>query len=330
MTRLMLLVICLLIGLPALAQDRTTETDLKTRFITALEDNPNSNTIDSIDMGPSFAGRPPQVFRIIEELKREHAELLQNDNIRTALKKLRDRHPVNAVRSNAKAALNGTTTPTGFGGYIDKTRKYCSAKDAGATALPKRCGATISSKSSGKEELFMDLEGVSTRGTFRIKDIPIHAERLSEGWLTGYGQGAFGLHYIPDDEARPTQPLISGNIHAILPTHCDKTFYIFSTNDPRSPWQQCNVTLDVWKIREKASGGFVISTFRTLPDRFRSIGQMDNGDLFLSFGTPKQTGCRSASMPMERPAYSNNPPIGFTRTGRIYSVCEGDGNGERF
>ncbi len=327
MTRFMRLFICLIFGftvaLPALAQDVAQSSDFKNRFLTALEDDPDTNTVDAVATGPYFGSYPPQIYSIIEELRREHAQLLDDKDIRATLTKLQNEHALTGVRFIAEWALAGTEKFERDSIAINKTRNYCSAEDVGAKDLPALPDHVRDLLAPQQEELFMDLEGVSTRKTRPLTKVDIHAERLSEGWLTGYGQGSFGLHYIPDDEARPTQPLIPGDIHAILPTPCDKTFYVFSTYDWPNRRRQCNVPLVIWKIREKAPGSFVISTYRKLPDRFGSVSQMENGDLFLFFGGPTRTGCYGAGMPIERPAYSNNPPIGFSRDGRIYAVCDG-------
>jgi len=316
----------------AFAQDGGQDllTDLKSRFLIALKDDPNKRTIDT--MGTSIA---PYLTKIINQLSNKYPDLRRDPDIRRALQEIQNNHPLTAARYYAKRALQADAEAKDRLPIFNsnRSRNYCSAQDAGVEPLPELPSGVIETLSPLQEELLMDLKGQTTRKIRKIEDIPIQAERLAEGWLTGYGARDLGLHYIPDDESRPTQPLIPGTIHAILPTHCDKTFYVFSTDAPYSPWQhsgwgQCQIALDVWKIREKTPGDFVVSPFRTLPDRIRSVGKRENGDLFLYFGGLNDVGCGWGGL--EQSAYSNNPPIGFTRSGKIYAVCDGADTAKKY
>lgn len=314
----------------------TQETDpasfktLKQRYLISLKDNPNNIVEDPLDI-PTFTNATPRISKIIAGLKKD--EMLGDPDIRERLNYIKKYHPLSHARFYATNALsnNGQLPILDVKNMteINRDRGYCTSDSVGAKPLPTLPEELRNQLTPIQQVLKMNSEGLSIESGEKIENVFISAESVSEGWLVGYGivqknvRLGLGLHYVPKNESLPTQYLMQGTIHAIMPRQ-NKSFFVFSTKDSRNQFKQCDVPLIISVVTEYAPSKFEITPYRILPSETKLIYQLDNKDLFISFGGPKHEGCRWGSMPIERSDYQNNPPIGFTPKGEIYDICKQD------
>lgn len=327
---------------------------LKQSYLRLLLDFPNHETDDwfaiKLNHSAVIHETAPSLSQIIWfALERDN---LQNDpDIRKALSIIEQSHPVTQARYHASKILrpltvpdnstfsNGSTSiktitslPDSIEIDINKTRKYCTAESVNAKALPSLSQGLKEKLAPVLEEIhIIDNQEVRKAGN-RLKHVPISAQAVSDGWLTGYGAGyggirGLGLHYIPEDESLPTRYLMQGTIYAIIPHKEKKAFFVLSSGD-RNIIGSRNLgnDLEIKLVEQIDPTKFEITPYRTLPIGIQEITKMDNGDLFLYFGGSTEFNYYiSRSVQGRSSAYSRNPPIGFTNTGQIYDPCVTNG-----
>ena len=319
------------------AQDAEPEegSTLKQRYLEALTKPLGYNDInyDLFGLGQfqSFHhGVPGDLSSVIGSLRNNNLRF--DPDIQKALIAIREHHPVTSARLWASKTIPPVTSAdrTIIKGSrewkeTNKSRKYCSAESVGAKPV-----ATVS------EALLDDLTPIYDFGIEgqdfndkKAENVDIFAKDVSGGWLTGYGGvSGLGLHYVPRDKSRETQYLLAGNIHAIIEKEDSESFLVVS-NEVRQGWRGslCPSSLKVSEVREIAKGKFEIKLLRILPDRVEKISQLENGDMFVSFGT----WCSFfADDGIAQDKYYFNPPIGLTPSGLIYDICEKDTTTKRW
>lgn len=301
---------------------------IKQNYLISLEDNPNNIIENPLDI-PTFTRATPRISKIIYGLKKD--DMLGDPDIIKAVKNIEKHHPLTIARYYASGALSASGQASLLDNEkiteINRARSYCTSEFVGGKPLPLLPQMLRDQLAPIQQVLKMNSNGQTIESGEKIENVFISAESASEGWLVGYGRGenngrlGLGLHYVPKNETLPTQYLLQGTIHAIMPRD-KKSFFVFSTKDSRNQFKQCNVPLNISLVTEYSASKFELVPYRILPAEMQFIKVLDNNDLFISFGGPKAMGCRWGSMPMERPDYHNNPPIGFTPKGKIYDICE--------
>jgi len=303
---------------------------LKQQYMLLLLDYTNHQKGDPFASGIykpiRFRNVAPSVSQIVSALKRDN---FQNDpDIRSALSILEQSHPITPARFYASKALLEDSSRISLKerSKINKNRKYCTTDSLNVKSLPS-LPESLKEKLTPvwkESHIFMGPDGEVKKESEKIKYVNISAQPVTDGWLTGYsGRTGLGLHYIPEDETFPTQYLMQGTIHAIIP-HKDKTsFFVLSTDANKIggiggfEWP-----LKISLVKQIQLEEFEITPYRILPQGLRGMGEMENGDVFFYFGDSNKSDFMSSGrMPIEVPAYYNNPPIAFTNTGQIYEAC---------
>ena len=306
---------------------------LKQRYLKALTSPPNyddSNFIDSnliIQPHHSFS-EVTDLSSIISSLWSEN--LHRDIEIQRALIAVRDHHPISDTRVRASSAFNALSHEKPYViaiagksddpvSRINKNRNYCTAESVGAKSLATVSGALIDELTPIYDS---GIEGQDFNDE-KVQNVDIFAKEVSGGWLTGYGKvPSLGLHYVPRDKSLETKFLLAGTIHAIIGKDNSDSVLVLS-NDNRRAWGVssglCPSFLKVSEVKETAEGEFETRVLRTLPSRVQKVSQMENGDLFIAFGTVCYT--RGIEGPVQD-QYFFNPPIGLTASGHIYNVCE--------
>lgn len=325
---------------------------LKQRYLEALTKPLDYNDINFIGhdlLGPQFHNNTStDLSSVIASLRSDDLHL--DPDIQKALIAIREHHPVTKVRLSASKTLTPVTPMSTFAVYskdggktvvpvkgmisiegskgfkeINKTRPYCSAESVGAKPV-----ATV------PEALLDELTPIYDSGIEgqdfndkKAENVDIFAKDVSGGWLTGYGKiPGLGLHYVPQDESLDTQYLLAGTIHVIIEKEDSESFLVVSNNNHKTfRGGVCPTALKVSEVTETAAGKFDINLLQILPNRIEKVSQLENGDMFISFGT----GCFFfASDGIAQDKYYFNPPIGLTPSGLIYDVCEKDTTTKRW
>lgn len=307
----------------------TNETRQK-RYLEALTQPPNYSDpsyigLDFDPTGRIQSNRPADLSSIIVSMQFE--DLHRDPDIQKALIAIREYHPITNARWHASKAAPPmeSTKRTYLVGHtefkdINKTRNYCTAESVDAKPV-----ATVS------DDLVDDLTPIYDYGIEgqdfndeAVKGVDIFAKEVLGGWLTGYGKvPSLGLHYIPRDRTQNTQFLLAGKIHAIIQKDNSDSFLILSNIEIRPFGESstlCPSSLKVSEVKETSEGEFEVKLLRRLPGRVKNVTQLENGELFITFGTKCFTrGIEGGSI---QDKYFFNPPIGLTASGQIYDVCE--------
>ena len=301
---------------------------LKQTYLKSLKDvNPDiPENIPSVGYAPTLNAL---IFSIIVD------ELHTDPDIRAALIRIEDNHPISWARAAAQYALsdNPQRRIIVSKNKVNQTRHYCLADSVSAeplAALPLDIQEKLSPAREDRISL-SEKTGEVTEPVYTLEGVNISAQSVSGGWLTGYGPKSengslpmthigLGLHFIPNDSTLPTELLLDGTFHAIIPKSGEKNaFFVIATTPhfsfdepPRRPGP-----LVVYLLKETALAKFEINEFRKLPTGLKQVAKMENDDLFLSFGGPEPTFYWQVTKP-----FYDNPPIGFTPNGKIYAICE--------
>ena len=279
----------------------------------------------------------PLIDSVISSIVRDG---LENDpGIREVLRRIEDKHPISSTRVQAKHALSETPRSILYiigGNGLNQSRKYCLAQSVNAkplSALPSDIEEKL--KPVRQDTILLSETGEVVEPLNKVEGINISARNVSGGWLTGYGPKSgtgfltithvgLGLHYVPDDTALPTEFLLPGTVHAIIPKSGDTDAYFVIATRPHFAFGEParrHGPLVIYLVKETNPTKFEINEYRKLPAGLRKVAKMENGDLFLSFGGPGPTSYWRGT---ETKAFNDNPPIGFTPNGKIYAVCEED------
>ena len=314
---------------------------IKQRYLKALTSPPNYDDPNFIGLNLTVYPHLPisegtDLSSIISSLWSEN--LHRDIEVQRALIAVRNHHPVSDTRWRASLAVNASSPEKPYViriagksddpvSRINKNRNYCTAESVGAKSVETVSGALIDELTPIYD---YGIEGQDFNDE-KVQNVDIFAKEVSGGWLTGYGKvPSLGLHYVPHDKSLETKFLLGGTIHAIIDKDNSNSFLVISNNNRRewvSNSSLCPSSLKVSEVNETAAGEFEIKYLRNLPSRVQKVSQMENGDLFIAFGTVCYT--RGIEGPLQD-QYFFNPPIGLTASGHIYDVCEMGSSSKRW